>query len=121
MLLGRAEEAEADLTKAIRLSPRDPGLDRWQALLGIADLFLGRLESAVDRLSKSVEINPNVSHAPFLPSCGLGAGRPLYRGAGGAERRPPARPELYCRQISQRARAVKTRPSLPSASVSTRA
>jgi TolB-like protein/tetratricopeptide (TPR) repeat protein len=66
VLLGRAEEAEADLTNAIRLSPRDPGLDRWHALLGIADLFLGRLESALDRLRKSVEINPNVAMAHFF-------------------------------------------------------
>jgi TolB-like protein/tetratricopeptide (TPR) repeat protein len=66
VLLGRAEEAEADLTNAIRLSPRDPGLDRWHALLGIADLFLGRLESAVDRLRKSVEINPNVAMPHFF-------------------------------------------------------
>ena len=43
VLLGRAEEAEADLLNAIRLSRRDPGLDRWYALLGVADLFLGRL------------------------------------------------------------------------------
>jgi tetratricopeptide (TPR) repeat protein len=66
VLLGRAEEAEADLTNAIRLSPRDPGLDRWHALLGIADLFLGRLRSALDRLRKSVEINPNVALTQFF-------------------------------------------------------
>jgi class 3 adenylate cyclase/TolB-like protein len=66
VLLGRAEEAEADLINAIRLSPRDPGLDRWHALLGIADLFLGRLESALDRLRKSVEINPNVAIPHFF-------------------------------------------------------
>ena len=66
VLLGRAEEAEADLTNAIRLSPRDPGLDRWHALLGIADLFLGRLGSALDRLRKSVEMNPNVALTQFF-------------------------------------------------------
>ena len=66
VLLGRAEEAEADLINAIRLSPRDPGLDRWHALLGIADLFLGRLESALDRLRKSVKINPNVAMPHFF-------------------------------------------------------
>jgi TolB-like protein/tetratricopeptide (TPR) repeat protein len=66
VLLGRAEEAEADLTTAIRLSPRDPGLDRWHALLGIADLFLGRPGSALDWLRKSVEINPNVALAQFF-------------------------------------------------------
>lgn len=66
VLLGRAEEAEADLMNAIRLSPRDPGLDRWHALLGIADLFLGRLEQALDRLRKSVEMNPNVAMVHFF-------------------------------------------------------
>jgi tetratricopeptide (TPR) repeat protein len=66
VLLGRAEEAEADLTKAIRLSPRDPALDRWHSLLGIADLFLGRLEPALDRLRKSVEMNPNLALSQFF-------------------------------------------------------
>lgn len=66
VLLGRAEEAEADLMNAIRLSPRDPGLDRWHALLGIADLFLGRLGSALDRLRKSIEMNPNVALVHFF-------------------------------------------------------
>jgi len=66
VLLGRAEEAEADVANAIRLSPRDPWLDRWHSLLGIADLFLGRLESALDRLRKSVEMNPNVALTQFF-------------------------------------------------------
>ncbi|MGY4427919.1 TolB-like protein/tetratricopeptide (TPR) repeat protein [Bradyrhizobium sp. F1.13.1] len=71
VLLGRAEEAEVDLTNAIRLSPRDPGLDRWYALLGIADLFLGRLEAALDRLRKSVEMNPNVAMPHFFLAAAL--------------------------------------------------
>jgi TolB-like protein/tetratricopeptide (TPR) repeat protein len=71
VLLGRAEEAEVDLTNAIRLSPRDPGLDRWYALLGIADLFLGRLEPALDRLRKSVEMNPNVAMPHFFLAAAL--------------------------------------------------
>lgn len=66
VLLGRAEEAEANLTNAIRLSPRDPGLDRWHALLGIADLFLGRLDSALDQLRRSVGMNPNVGMPHFF-------------------------------------------------------
>jgi tetratricopeptide (TPR) repeat protein len=66
VLLGRAEEAEADLTNAIRLSPRGPGPDRWHALLGVADLFLCRLESALDQLRKSVEINLNVAMPHFF-------------------------------------------------------
>jgi TolB-like protein/tetratricopeptide (TPR) repeat protein len=71
VLLGRAEEAEADLTKAIRLSPRDPSLDRWISLLGIADLFLGRLESAVERLRKSVEMNPQLALPQFFLAAAL--------------------------------------------------
>ena len=66
VLLGRAEEAEADLMNAIRLSPRDPGLDRWYGLLGIADLFLGRLELALERLRKSAEMNPNLALTQFF-------------------------------------------------------
>jgi TolB-like protein/tetratricopeptide (TPR) repeat protein len=66
VLLGRAEEAEADLTNAIRLSPRDPGLDRWVGFLGIADLFLGRHGSALARLRKSVEMNPNLALTQFF-------------------------------------------------------
>ena len=66
VLLGRAEEAEADLNNAIRLSPRDPGLDRWIGLLGIADLFLGRLGPAMNRLRKSVEMNPNLALPQFF-------------------------------------------------------
>jgi len=66
VLLGRAEEAEADLTNAVRLSPRDPGLDRWLSLIGIADLFLGRHASALARLRKSVEMNPNVALTQFF-------------------------------------------------------
>ena len=66
VLLGRAEEAEADLTNAIRLSPRDPALDRWYGLLGIANLFLGRLEPALDGLRKSVEMNQHVSLFQFF-------------------------------------------------------
>lgn len=66
VLLGRAEEAEADLMNAIRLSPRDPGLDRWYGLLGIADLFLGRLQPALDWLRKSVEMNPNIALMQFF-------------------------------------------------------
>lgn len=66
VLLGRAEEAEADLLNAIRLSPRDPGLDRWYSLLGIADLFLGRTEAALNRLRKSVEMNPQLAMTHFF-------------------------------------------------------
>jgi TolB-like protein/Tfp pilus assembly protein PilF len=59
LYLGRAEETEAPIAEAIRLSPRDHQLYNWYAALGIADLYLGRLDKAVERLRKSVEVNAN--------------------------------------------------------------
>jgi TolB-like protein len=56
--LGRAEETEADVENAIRLSPRSVGLDAWQFFIGVADLHLSRLDQAIDRIRKSIEINP---------------------------------------------------------------
>ena len=40
VLLGRAEEAEADLTNAVRLEPAQSGARIVASLIGIADLFL---------------------------------------------------------------------------------
>jgi tetratricopeptide (TPR) repeat protein len=103
VLLGRAEVAEADLTNAIRLSPRDPGLDRWFSLIGIADLFLGRHASALARLRQIGRNESKRSPYTVLPGRSLGAQRSHCGGVGGARRWPPARSQLYCRQISQRA------------------
>ncbi len=61
--LGRAEEAQALVAEAIRLSPRDPRLDQFYSFLGLADLLLGKLAPSLDRVRRSVEINPN-----FAPS-----------------------------------------------------
>ncbi len=56
--LGRAEEAEAHVAEAMRLSPRDPLLWSWYLCIGIADLCLGRLDRAADNLRKAIELNP---------------------------------------------------------------
>ena len=58
VFLGRSEETEGHLSTAMRLSPRDPMLGTWYALLGLADLQLGRLDMAVDRLRRAIEIAP---------------------------------------------------------------
>jgi TolB-like protein/class 3 adenylate cyclase/Flp pilus assembly protein TadD len=65
IFLGRAEETEAAVAEAIRLSPRDRLLGWWVLYIGAADLCLGRLDQAVDRLRKSVEINPN-NELPYV-------------------------------------------------------
>ena len=53
------------------VSSRDPGLmvvrSAW-----IADLFLGRLGPALDRLRKSVEMNPNVAVVHFFLTAAAG-------------------------------------------------
>ena len=59
IFLGRGEEAEGHVTTAMRLSPRDPMLGSWYGILGLADLQLGRLDKAVDRLRKAIGIAPN--------------------------------------------------------------
>jgi TolB-like protein len=59
IFLGRGEETEGHVTTAMRLSPRDPMLGNWYAVLGLADLHLGRLDKAVDRLRRAIEIAPN--------------------------------------------------------------
>jgi TolB-like protein len=58
LLLGRAEETEAHVAEAMRLSPRDPRLGAWFTFSGISDLYLGRLDQAIDRLQKCVELSP---------------------------------------------------------------
>jgi TolB-like protein/Flp pilus assembly protein TadD len=65
VFLGRAEEAHALVAEAIRLSPHDASLNEWYYILGIADFCLGKLDKSVDRLRRSVEINPNFP-LPFL-------------------------------------------------------
>jgi class 3 adenylate cyclase/TolB-like protein len=59
IFLGLADEAEGHVAEAMRLSPRDPLIGLWYAILGLADLHLGRLDEAVDRLRKAVELAPN--------------------------------------------------------------
>src|SRR5262249_24081177 len=54
LFLGRAEETEEGVSDAIRLSPRDPRMGHWLFFIGAADLYLGRLDQAIDRLRQSV-------------------------------------------------------------------
>ena len=59
MYVGRAEETEAHVQEALRLSPRDTAAHYWLTLAGIAKSFLGLHEEAVDRLRRSMEVNRN--------------------------------------------------------------
>jgi tetratricopeptide (TPR) repeat protein len=64
-LLGRSKETRAHVDEAIRLSPRDPLLFHWHFIVGISDLYLGRIVRAVNSLRKSVELNPSWSLSYF--------------------------------------------------------
>jgi tetratricopeptide (TPR) repeat protein len=71
MSLGRAEETEAHVADAFRLSPREPLPAYWEFLRGAADLLLGGLDRAVDRLRKSVETNPNFGPGHYYLTAAL--------------------------------------------------
>jgi len=66
IILGHAEAAEQHVTRAMRLSPRDPMYSAWEVIAGIADLYLGRLDAALSRLRHSVGINPNCGSAQMV-------------------------------------------------------
>ena len=65
IFIGRAEEAEAHIGDAQRLSPRDTGAYVWMNMAGLANLHLGDYELAVAWCRRSVETNRNYPAANF--------------------------------------------------------
>ena len=82
VFLGRAEETEAHVREAMRLSPRDPMLALWHLFVGGAHLHLNSIEQAIDELQRSVEINPNDALARFYLAAALAL---VHRMASAAE------------------------------------
>ena len=64
--IGRAEETEAHVAEALRLSPRDTMAYRWMTYAGIAKSQLGRWEQAVAWFRRSIEANRNFPHPHFV-------------------------------------------------------
>lgn len=62
---GRAEETEAHIFEALRLSPRDVHAYRWMLYVGIAKAQLGADAEAVVWLRRSIEANRNFPLAHF--------------------------------------------------------
>jgi TolB-like protein len=62
---GRAEETEAHILEALRLSPRDVHAYRWKQFVGIAKGQLGADAEAVEWLRRSIEANRNFPLAHF--------------------------------------------------------
>ncbi len=62
---GRAEDTEAHILEALRLSPRDVYAYRWMLYVGIAKAQLGADAEAVAWLRRSIEANRNYPLAHF--------------------------------------------------------
>ncbi len=63
---GGAEEAEAHLLEALRLSPRDTSTYMWFHFLGMAKAYLGEFAQASTWLRKSIDSNRNWPWGFFL-------------------------------------------------------
>ena len=65
IFIGRAEEAEAHIGEALRLSPRDTTAYIWMNMAGLAKLHFGDFEQAVTWCRRSIEANRNFPSANF--------------------------------------------------------
>ena len=63
--VGRAEESEAHIIEALRLSPRDTLAYSWMNVAGLAKLHLSSHEQSVAWLRRAVEANRNYPAANF--------------------------------------------------------
>jgi TolB-like protein/class 3 adenylate cyclase len=64
--MGRAEEAEAHVLEALRLSPRDAMVFEWFLIAGVAKMYFGEFAEAEIWLRKSIDANRNRPLAYFL-------------------------------------------------------
>jgi TolB-like protein/class 3 adenylate cyclase/tetratricopeptide (TPR) repeat protein len=71
VFLGRAEETEAHVAEALRLSPRDTLAYVWMTNAGLARLHLGSWEQAVVWFRRAIEANRNNPHPQFLLAAAL--------------------------------------------------
>ena len=71
IFVGRAEETEAHVGEAARLSPRDTDAHAWKTFAGIAKLGLGSYEQAVTWFRRAIEANRNYPTPYFLSAAGL--------------------------------------------------
>ena len=70
-LLGHAEETEAYVQEALRLSPRDTFASWWMLFVGFAKLLLGADAEAVVWLRRSIETNRNFPLPHFYLAAAL--------------------------------------------------
>ncbi len=63
--IGRADESEAHIGEALRLSPRDTLAYTWMHIAGVAKNYLGSHEQAVAWLRRAIEANRNYPQPYF--------------------------------------------------------
>ena len=71
IFIGRAEETEAHIVEALRLSPRDTMAYIWMTNGGLAKLHLGSYEQGVAWFRRAIEANRNVPPAYFWLAAAL--------------------------------------------------
>jgi tetratricopeptide (TPR) repeat protein len=71
LYIGRAEESEAHIAEALRLSPRDTVAYIWMNMAGLAKLHLGSYEQAVAWCRRAIEANRNYPLAYFMSAAAL--------------------------------------------------
>ena len=71
VFIGRAEETEAHIVEALRLSPRDTMAYAWMTHVGLAKNLLGSWEQAVAWFRRAIEANRNYPHQYFAMSAAL--------------------------------------------------
>ncbi|HEX9168488.1 MAG TPA: adenylate cyclase, partial [Roseiarcus sp.] len=71
LFIGRAEESEAHVVEALRLSPRDPWAYIWLLTAGFAASLLGRSEEAATWFRRSIEANRNFALCHFSYAAAL--------------------------------------------------
>jgi TolB-like protein/class 3 adenylate cyclase len=71
LFLGQAEETEAHIQEALRLSPRDRDVYLWCMFAGLAKFQLGRDEEAVVWLRRSIEADRNYPNSHFILGAAL--------------------------------------------------
>ena len=69
--LGRAEDTEAHILDALRLSPRDTQTYAWMIISGNAKTHLREYEHAVAWYRRAIEANRNIAHTNFMLGCAL--------------------------------------------------
>ena len=71
IFVGRAQETEAHIGEALRLSPRDTLAYIWMMHAGRSKLHLGSWEQAVAWFRRAIEANRTHAHLHFLSSAAL--------------------------------------------------